>query len=684
MGSGASAESAHTRDTIDDFHKILSNKPIDCSDITTIEQAKAEIRNLRRLATELRDALKNDKAIPEKKAIEKKREAVMDKQQEGITDMRSYIPKVVVKSPEEKELLTSAVQSCILFSAYGSEEHSALVDAFSSVNVKAGDTVIKQGDDGDKFYVIWEGELDIYQKGHSSLQKVKSLKKGDHFGELALMYGTPRNATVKAANEVVLFSIDRATFRNIIAYYRFKKNEQYFEFLSKVEISGKPLGTIMSTPELEKLCLALDQAIYKEGDVIIQEGDKGDNFYIVSSGNVGVFKDTDGTQKKVAEKHQGQYFGEMALLQQETRTATCYASSDTVTCLTLTREDFIDMMGSVEDLLSGKKSEQKEEVQAITPAALMNVQLTDFKIMRTLGVGAFGRVKLCHLPQNDEYYAIKCQPKRAIVESGLQDHVINELKIMKKINHPYICKMNSALQDSKYIYFVMELLQGGELFSYLRSRKPLSEQGARFYASIVVYAFAQLHSQKIAYRDLKPENLVMDTHGYIKLVDFGLAKQLLSGKTWTLCGTPDYLAPEIILNEGHDLAVDYWALGILIYEMCNGAPPFYAEDPMEIYEKILAGNPTIPASTTRNLSDLLRKLLRPQQGKRLGNTRGSTAAVIKHKWFNTLDWAQVENGTMVSPYKPNIKTTSDVSNFDQFDEVDAEFDSDWNPDLLAD
>jgi serine/threonine protein kinase len=255
------------------------------------------------------------------------------------------------------------------------------------------------------------------------------------------------------------------------------------------------------------------------------------------------------------------------------------------------------------------------------------------------------------------------------------------MRVMRRLDHPYIAKLYACLQDNHYIYFVLELLQGGELFTHLRNRGKLSEPSARFYAASVVYAFTTLHSQRIAYRDLKPENLVMDVNGFVKLVDFGLAKQLLSGKTWTLCGTPDYLAPEIILNEGHDLAVDYWALGVLIYEMVVGAPPFYAEDPMEVYEKILSGNPSMPSFFTRNLSDLIKKLLRSQQAKRLGNTRGGTASVVKHKWFSTFEWALLENGEAKPPHKPNVASRDDVANFDQFDEGDTPGTSEWTPDL---
>jgi len=660
---------------------LISDKPADASDITDLEQAKEEIRHLRKAAREFQAHLKEELTKHNAPVGGKvKRQAVLDKGNNAdIDNNEEYVPKIFPKTSDIRELILGVVTSNILFSSYAADEHSAIVDAFESVNVTAGTKVITQGESGDNFYVIQSGIFDIYIRGNDGDNKVgNSLGPGNSFGELALMYNTPRAATIKAVSDGTLWQIDRQTYRKIVVHYKYLRNQQYQEFLRNVEINGKKLRQIMSEAQLEKMTVLLEREVYNESEAIVRQGNIGDNFYIIADGAVGVFRsENGGEEKKLTTLQKGAYFGEQALLREDVRQASCIAENK-VTVLTLGREDFIDMLGSFEDILSGKSatttaSESKVQ-EAVATAEVtgfaLNCTLADLEVRNTLGCGAFGRVKLCRHTAKDNFYALKCQAKRAIVDSGLQEHVLNEMRVMRKIDHPYIARLYLALQDNKFIYFILELLQGGELFTHLRSRGKLSEQTARFYAATVVYAFSTLHAKKIAYRDLKPENLVMDTKGYVKLVDFGLAKQLLSGKTWTLCGTPDYLAPEIILNEGHDLAVDYWALGVLIFEMVVGAPPFYAEDPMEVYEKILSGNPAFPTFFTRNLSDLIKKLLRSQQAKRLGNTRGGTAAVVKHKWFSSFDWAGLESGETKAPYVPTISGKDDVTNFDQFDDGD--------------
>ena len=684
MGNGASVETA--RGTVT---SILAGKPADASDITSLEQAKDEIVKLRAMAVQVQDKLK-EMTLKEPmgtKKDNKQRAAVMDRG-EKIVAGADYVPKVNEKPKHIRDLIMSVVTTNVLFASYAGDEQNAIVDAFELKEAAAGTDVITQGENGDYFYVVEKGSLDVLLKSKTGdAKKAATLGAGAAFGELALMYNSPRAATVKCADACTLWQIDRKTYREIIVYYKFLRNQQYQEFVKVVEIGGKKLGDLLKPADLEKFTVSLEKEVFEAGDFIIRQGNTGDQFYIISEGSVGVYKTDDaGKENKVATIGKGTYFGEKALLSDDVRAASCVAEDGKVCCLCLSREDFIDILGSFEDLVAGKTTPEDVSaavvaVGASTSGFAIDCSLDTLEIRTTLGCGAFGRVKLCR--HGEDFYALKCQAKRAITESGLQEHVLNELRVMRRIDHPFIAKLFSALQDDKYIYFVLELLQGGELFTHLRNRGKLSEQTARFYAASVVYAFSTLHAKKIAYRDLKPENLVMDTEGYCKLVDFGLAKQLLSGKTWTLCGTPDYLAPEIILNEGHDLAVDYWALGVLIFEMVVGAPPFYAEDPMEVYEKILTGTPAMPTFFTRNLSDLIKKLLRSQQAKRLGNTRGGTAAVIKHKWFSSFDWAGLEKMETRAPYKPAIAAKDDIGNFDVFDEGETPPSSDWVPDLFS-
>jgi CRP-like cAMP-binding protein len=692
MGGGASIE--EHRGTVT---TLLTGKPSDASDVTNLDQAKAEIRQLRAMALQVQEKLKDMSLNAANKEAHTggggkvKREAVMDRGGGGGTPAADYVPPVVEKSDNIKKLIMSIVTTNVLFASYAADEQAAIVDAFEKVECGIDQKVITQGESGDNFYIVECGGLDVLIKSSDGEKKTATLGPGTSFGELALMYNTPRAATVKVSDPCVLWQINRKTYREIVVYYKYKRNKEYMEFVKEVKIKDSKLVDLLKPDEIEKFTVSLDKEVYQPGDYIIRQGNVGDQFYIIADGNVEVYQsDGQGGENKLASLSKGAYFGEKALLSDDLRAASCVAEGGPVTVLSLGREDFNDMLGSFDELVNAKNN------AAATPEAapeasttadgnksyeIAAMSLDTLVVKATLGCGAFGRVKLCMYKENEEFYALKCQAKVAITESSLQEHVLNELRVMRRIDHPFIAKLFCALQDNRHIYFVLELLQGGELFTHLRNRGKLSEQTARFYSASVVYAFSTLHAKRIAYRDLKPENLVMDSNGYCKLVDFGLAKQLHSGKTWTLCGTPDYLAPEIILNEGHDLAVDYWALGVLIFEMVVGAPPFYAEDPMEVYEKILTGTPAMPTFFTRNLSDLIKKLLRSQQAKRLGNTRGGTAAVIKHKWFSTFDWQGLEKMDMKPPYKPAVVSKDDIANFDVFDEGEEPEVSDWSPDL---
>ena len=230
----------------------------------------------------------------------------------------------------------------------------------------------------------------------------------------------------------------------------------------------------------------------------------------------------------------------------------------------MTRGDFTRVLGNLQDIIDGKVAKGTVRKSSIAKIPRMTYKLEDLNILNVLGQGAFGKVNLAKAKDSGECYALKAQGKEFIVKQGQQEYILNEFRLMKELQHPNILVMHCAMQTSQHVYFLMGLLPGGELMDILEMKGTFPEEWVRFYSASVLLAYTEFHKHRVVYRDLKPENLVLDRNGYCVVVDLGLAKQLKDGPTYTFCGTPDYIAPEIIRGTGYSWAVDYWALGVLL------------------------------------------------------------------------------------------------------------------------
>ncbi|KAM9669042.1 cAMP-dependent protein kinase catalytic subunit PRKX isoform 2-T2 [Dama dama] len=219
---------------------------------------------------------------------------------------------------------------------------------------------------------------------------------------------------------------------------------------------------------------------------------------------------------------------------------------------------------------AGPRERPAEPTADAPEPELLTYRPEDFHMRATVGTGTFGRVQLVQEKTSKHFFALKVMTIPDIIRLKQEQHVHNEKSVLKEVNHPFLVKLFWTGHDDRFLYMLMEFVPGGELFSYLRNRGRFTSNTGLFYAAEIVCAIEYLHSRDIVYRDLKPENILLDRDGHVKLTDFGFAKKLVD-KTWTLCGTPEYLAPEVIQSKGHGRAVDWWALGILIFEMLSGA-----------------------------------------------------------------------------------------------------------------
>lgn len=579
-----------------------------------------------------------------------------------------YVSKVPSNAVKEKsaataQLLLAAMKDNVLFMNLDHEHKAQILTEMYRCEIKQGINAIIQGELGDNLYIVESGEFDVFVNG----KMVAKRGKGTCFGELALMYNSPRAATVTAATDSVVWVVDRFTFRRIVSDVSERKFALYVSFLKKVELLS-PLAEY----ERKKIAEALEEVALNVGQVVFKQGDEGDAMYIVYSGEVRIVKKETGMTETMELDRvvTGGYFGERALITNEPRAASSVAATP-VQLLKLDRNAFALLLGPLEDIMKRRvQSYATSSLRTPIPPVVVidrpKIAWEDLKVVKTLGKGSFGFVRLVQDRKTGTAYALKAVSKTQIVQTGQQGHVMSEKRAMMLIQHPFCIQLFATYKDKDRLYFLLEPSLGGELFTLLREKTLFDEDTARFYAACVVSAFEYMHDLNLIYRDLKPENLLLDKDGYIKVTDFGFAKDISAGRTWTLCGTPDYLAPEIVAGKGHGKGVDWWTLGIFIYEMLASYPPFYDEDPMKTYQKIMQGNIAFPSHFSKEAVSIIKKLLQPKATKRLGCLSGGARDIKAHPFFKAIDWDVLKARKMRSPYIPKIKSNLDTSNFEDY------------------
>ena len=634
--------------------------------------------------------------------------------------------------PDERQLFASPAQSCrlwaltrpayqrtmIQFAKHNEKKFSKLVRQIPALapltqiqltkvasqlrrlKFGRGERIVCQGDIGDAMYFIETGNVQVIQRSRGSSDKVvNTLAEGAYFGEAAL-YGdlsqSTRNADVVAASQVLyVWQLTRKDFELLLGpLHEIIRVNSVARVLQRVK-EFVPL----SNNEIELLASTLETRNYKNGEFIIRQGEVGDEMFIVETGEIAFLRSSDTpvreasvnlsmqttlgedeekeekqkldkcTMKDIGHLFSNQYFGEGALLTCAPRRASAKVVSHSgATCFVLSGEKFRRLFG--DELKHSLTSKFAKRAGAEDDKRGEMIALKDITGIKLLGRGSYGKVTLIRHIITGKTFALKQILKEKVESMDQFDHIDNEKDILASIHHPMVCNLIRTLKNERSLYMLMDAVMGGELFKLLQDKVKFSKTEAQFYGGQVVLVFDYLHSRNIAFRDLKPENIMVNHDGYIKVCDFGLAKMLdhKNSRTYTLCGTPAYAAPEVYAVLGHGVAVDWWTLGVLLHELLAGYTPFMGSDANQIYSELRRyemyyPRVAFPRHFSKVSSELLKMLLNPRPQDRLGSSNAGAQDIMQHAFFKDLSFPDLMARTITPPHVPIINDIYDTSNF---------------------
>ena len=482
---------------------------------------------------------------------------------------------------------------------------------------------------------IYENNKMLYEKGSIIGEEIFQDYNNKNISDQ--LYAYPDCITLEASIDnlakVMKIDLNKEKPYNILRYINKLKKSYLFKNLSE--------------NTLESIAKNMKKQKYNKGDVIIKEGTSGNTFYLISKGKVNITKE--GKTLRVLDT--GECLGEKSLLSNDSlRTASAIAE-DKVICYVISKKEF-DMI----------LSDENTREYLLKKLALQNtdIQLNDLFYIKFLGKGKFGSVSLVHNQQN--IYAIKAISIRMVEkEKMLWKYFVNERNIMISLDHPFIVKMVKSLRNKKYCFILMEFVNQINLDEHLsnsskrRSKKNIYE--TQFYIGSILLMLDYLQKKYIAHRDIKPSNIMIDTNGYLKMIDFGTAK-VLKDYTSTIIGTPHYIAPEILQGKGYSLSCDFWSLGICMYEIFYGIYPFgnTANEVIDIYKEVLKKNLGFPSENSKvaSVNAFIRELLAKKVNERVCNV-----SKLKQKpFFQDFDFSKLNDFQLKPPYKPEKKDMS--------------------------
>mmetsp|Transcript_3054 Transcript_3054/g.10741 ORF Transcript_3054/g.10741 Transcript_3054/m.10741 type:complete len:729 (-) Transcript_3054:1526-3712(-) len=658
--------------------------------------------------------------------------------QKGITEFAAKAGRVVAGDKpltdapkEELDTIAKALTRVLVFAKLEKDVVREVASKMTVRTITKDQVLIREGDEGDdEMYVVKSGLFHVTELHNGQQVRVNTKNPGDVFGELALMYGAARSATVVAVQECVVYVLQRSHFRKYVREAAGAETTERDTFLNSV-----PILTPLTSEERIRLAEALEEKSFNPGQNVVKQGEAGDLFYIVLSGEAIVTEKDGVKEKKVNHLFRGDFFGEQALFTNKPRAASVTVSgSSPLRVLHLHRDQFVTLLGPLQELMerakspvvvrrrmseiSGQQNWSSCEINlsatrmlrgdggsgplratevAITcrgtvAASHFNIDAAshgkkdtfdvNLKEGRLLGGGASSTVCLCKDPATNSTYALKRMKKVAVMSTP--DHIFCEQAITKTLVHPYCMRQYGSFQDKASLYLLFEHLDGCDLMDALagvavvRHMRPpgrpfarkvkvlqgMTEDVARYYIGCVILAFEYVHGNFIVYRDLKPENVLIDKDGYPKLGDFGFAKNIekAGGRTYTFCGTPGYVAPEVVLARGYGTAVDWWGLGVMTYVLLSGQQPFsrtlngVPDDPLTVMKRIVDPNWQIsyPWYSSEKAQDFIGRLLERWPAKRLGNLAKRADDLKNHPWFTSanFDWEALEMKKTAPP--PNI------------------------------